>query len=453
MTLRMTPLFQHLIQQLTPTVLRRMTGTALAAGLVLGVAAPSLHAQALPTTAIDSIVAVVDEDVILRSELDQAVANIRAQYRGQENALPPADVLERQVLDRLILMRLQVTRAEDNGIRVSDAELDQAVSGIAQQNGISTDDMRSQLAADGMSFSGFRETLRDELTVQRLRQALTQSRVNVSDAEVEVELASQANSGGQVHLGDILVAVDDGASPVDVEAAQSKIADIKRQIDGGMAFEAAAIRYSDAPNALDGGDLGWRNVNEVPRLFAEVVRTQPVDTVTEPMRGPSGFHLLKIIERRDENARQTATEYHAQSIVILRSELVSDAEAKTRIDAIRDRVTSGGEDFGAVAKATSEDTRTRDLDGDMGWFKLEDYGASVARVITTLKDGEVSEPFPSNVGWHLIKRLGEREQDVTEELKRNQARETVGKRKAEEEYESFLRELRSEAYIENRLTG
>ena len=173
MTLRMTPLFQHLIQQLTPTVLRRMAGTALAAGLVLGVAAPSLHAQALPTTAIDSIVAVVDEDVILRSELDQAVANIRAQYRGQENALPPADVLERQVLDRLILMRLQVTRAEDNGIRVSDAELDQAVSGIAQQNGISTDDMRSQLAADGMSFSGFRETLRDELTVQRLRQALT----------------------------------------------------------------------------------------------------------------------------------------------------------------------------------------------------------------------------------------------------------------------------------------
>ena len=139
--------------------------------------------------------------------------------------------------------------------------------------------------------------------------------------------------------------------------------------------------------------------------------------------------------------------------MILRSELVSDAEAKTRIDAIRDRVTSGGEDFGAVAKATSEDTRTRDLDGDMGWFKLEDYGASVARVITTLKDGEVSEPFPSNVGWHLIKRLGEREQDVTEELKRNQARETVGKRKAEEEYESFLRELRSEAYIENRLTG
>ncbi|MCB1560168.1 MAG: peptidylprolyl isomerase [Xanthomonadales bacterium] len=443
----MTPKFP------TPTALRRAAGAVLAAALMFGASAAAVYAQSLSTTPVDSIVAVVDEDVILRSELDQAVANIRAQYRGQNEALPPTEVLERQVLDRLILMRLQVTRAEDNGIRISDAELDQTVSGIAQQNGISTDSMRAQLAADGMSFSGFRETLRDELTVQRLRQALTQSRVNVSDAEVDVELASQANSGGQVHLSDILVAVDDGASPLDVEAAKSKVADIKRQIDGGLAFEAAAIRYSDAPNALDGGDLGWRNVNEVPRLFTEVVKTQPVGTVTEPMRGPSGFHLLKITERRDENERQTATEYHAQSIVILRSELVPDAEAHARIDAARERVTSGGEDFGSVAKEVSEDTRTRDLNGDMGWFKADDYGASVARVITTLEDGEVSQPFPSNVGWHLIKRLGVREQDVTEELRRAQARETVGKRKAEEEYESFLRQLRSEAYIENRLTG
>ena len=452
MTLRMTPTFEHLI----PSSLRRlqrMPGIAIVAGLLLAALPPSLLAQSLPTTPVDSIVAVVDEDVILRSELDQAVANIRAQYRGEASALPPANVLERQVLDRLILMRLQVTRATDNGIRVSDAELDQTVAGIAQQNGISIDDMRRQLMADGISYAGFRETLRDELTVQRLRQALVQSRVNVSDAEVEVELASQGISGGQVHLADILVAVEDGASPLEVEAAQSKVADIKRQIDAGMAFEAAAIRFSDAPNALEGGDLGWRNVNEVPRLFTEVVASQPVGTVTEPMRGPSGFHLLKIIERRDEGARQTATEYNAQSIVVLRSELVSDAEARAKIDATRVRVTSGGEDFGEVAKEVSEDTRTRDLNGDMGWFKADDYGASVARVITALDDGEVSEPFPSNVGWHLIKRLGMREQDVTEELRRDQARETVGRRKAEEEYESFLRQLRSEAYIENRLTS
>ncbi|MEZ5463677.1 MAG: peptidylprolyl isomerase [Lysobacteraceae bacterium] len=448
----MTPHFQHLIPSLSRP-LQRITGLALAAGLLLAAITPSLRAQALPNRPVDSIVAVVDDDVILRSELDQAMANIRSQYRGQANALPPTNVLEQQVLDRLILMRLQVTRAADNGIRVSDAELDQSVSAIAQQNGISIDDMRRQLLADGITYAGFRETLRDELTVQRLRQALVQSRVNVSDAEVDVELASQAYSGGQVHLADILVSVDDGASPVDVEAAQSKVADIKRQIDGGMAFEAAAIRYSDAPNALEGGDLGWRNVNEVPRLFTEVVKSQAVGTITEPLRGPSGFHLLKIIERRDEATRQTATEYSAQSIVILRSELVSDAEARARIDAARERVTSGGEDFGDVAKAISEDTRTRDLNGDMGWFKADDYGASVARVITTLEDGEVSEPFPSNVGWHLIRRVGMREQDVTEELRREQARDTVGRRKAEEEYESFLRQMRSEAYIEKRLTS
>lgn len=448
----MTRTFQHLLSTLPRPAIRAFSAT-LAAFLLLGSAAPAGMAQALPTEPVDSIVAVVDEDVILRSELDQAVANIRAQYRGQDGALPPANVLEQQVLDRLILVRLQVARAEGNGIRISDAELDQAVANIAQQNGIGIDSMRAQLAADGINYNSFRETLRDEITVQRLRQALTQSRVNVSDAEVEVELASLANSGGQVHLADILVALEDGASPLDVEAAKNKVADIKRQIDGGLAFEAAAIRYSDAPNALDGGDLGWRNVNEVPRLFTEVVRSQPVGTVTEPMRGPSGFHLLKILERRDDDARQTATEYHALSIVILRSELVPDAEAKARIEAIRERVTSGGEDFGEVAKAESEDTRTRDLNGDMGWFKAEDYGASVARVISGLDDGEVSQPFPSNVGWHLIKRLGMREQDVTEELKREQARETVAKRKAEEEYASFLRELRSEAYIENRLTG
>ncbi|MFC4729645.1 peptidylprolyl isomerase [Coralloluteibacterium thermophilus] len=412
-------------------------------------------AFALPVQAqqqpIDGIVAVVDEDVILRSELERAVANIRAQYGDQPGVLPPEDVLRRQVLDRLVMLKLQVARATDSGIRVSDAELEQATMAVMQQNRMTPDDFRSRLAAEGLSYEEFRRSLRDELTVQRLQQQLARSRVQVSDAEVNNAIENgAAASGEQVRIANILVAIPDGATPEQVQTAQTKADGIKQLLDSGeMDFAAAAARYSDGPNALEGGDLGWRSYDEVPPLFSNLLREMQPGDVSEPIRGPSGLTLLHVAERRQAE-RQVATQYNARGILIRTTEVVSPEQALQRIQAARARI-EAGEDFGAVAREVSEDASTRAQGGDMGWFEANAWGGAVAAQLGTLADNEVSQPFQSDVGWHLIQRLGSREQDVTDELRRNQVREAIGRRKAEEEYERFLRQLRGEAYVESRL--
>lgn len=415
--------------------------------MLLPTAAP---AQALSAEPIDGIVAVVEDDVILKSELDRAVRNIVTQFQGRTD-LPPRDVLERQVLDRLILLELQLQAAQRTGIRVTDAELDQAILRLAQQNGMSVDNLRQQLASDGIPFSEFRESLRDEMVAQRLRQRVVQSRVAVSDTEIDILLASESLQQGQVLVGHIMVALPDGATPEQLELAQTKIDGIRKVVDEGMDFAAAAIRYSDAPNALEGGTLPWRGYDEVPRLFAETLQGMAVGDVSPPLRGPSGFHLIKLIDKRDAG-QQTTTEFKARGILVRTSELVSAEEARARIDAARARI-EAGEAFADVAREVSEDTLTRDAGGDMGWFKSMTYGSAVGEQVLALEDGELSQPFRSEAGWHLLLREGSREQDITEEVLRNNAREMIARRKSEEEWERFLRETRAEAYVDVRLSS
>ena len=410
----------------------------------------SVRAQALDVQPIEGIVAVVEEDVILRSELDRAVGNILAQYQGRTD-LPPQDVLEKQVLERLILMNLQLQHAERTGIRVSDAEVDQAIGRLAQQNQITIEQLREQLLRDGIPYAEFRDSLRDEMIAQRLRQRVVQSRVAVSDTEIDILLASNSLQQGQVLVAHILVALPDGADAKQIETAQEKIDGVRKLIDEGMDFSAAAIRYSDAPNALDGGVLPWRGFDEVPPMFAEQLQGMQPGDVIGPIRGGSGFHLLKLVDKR-EAGKQTVTEYKARGILIRNNELVTIEQARERIEAARARILAG-EDFAEVAKQVSEDTLTRDSGGDFGWFKTMAYGTAVGEVVQQLADGEVSEPFRSDAGWHLIKREGVREQDVTDELLRQQARELISSRKAEEEWERFLRQTRAEAFVETRLAG
>src|SRR5690606_29967494 len=245
---------------------------------------------------VERIAAIVDEDVILRSELDLAVRNILAQYAGRENQLPPRPVLERQVLERLVLVRLQVARARSMGIRVNDQEISRAVATIAQQNSMTVEGLRERLAADGMAFEEFRRSLADEITVQRLRQSFVQ-RVSVSEAEVDAALAQQAASGRQYRLAHILVALPEGATAEQIATGQRKIDGIKSVIDRGeMDFAAAAVRYSDSPNALEGGDLGWRSLDEVPTAFARLIRDMQPGQIIGPIRGPSGFQLLQLVD-------------------------------------------------------------------------------------------------------------------------------------------------------------
>ena len=420
--------------------------------LFLATAATAPAAQSLALDPVDGIVAVVDDDVILRSELDRAVANIRTQFADRSDQLPPPDVLQKQVLERLILMRLQLQRAESAGVRIGDLELEQAISRIAQQNKITIEQMRAQLAAEGSSYDEFRQQLREELTAQRMRQQISQSRVNVSDTEIDIALASESMKKGEVHIGVILVALPDGADAEQIGKAKTKVDGIKSLIDRGeMEFSAAAIRYSDHQTALEGGDLGWRSYDEIPPLFANLVQGMSPGEVSQPVRGPSGFTLIKLLETRDQSSK-SVTEYNARGILVQTNEVVDAEQAKAKADALHARLVAG-EDFAELARKESEDAITRNQGGDMGWFQLNAWGSAVAQNISALKDGEISQPFQSDVGWHIVQRLGMREQDVTEQTRRNAVRETIARRKADEEFDRFLRQLRAEAYVDNRLDG
>ncbi len=406
-------------------------------------------AQSLPLTRVDGIAAVVNEDVILITELQRATGNFLAQFAGKEQQLPPLPVLERQILDRLVVSRLQIERANEMGIRIGDVELEQAVQSVASNNRMSVDQLRQQIALDGTTFDQFRRDLRNEILIQRLRQRVVQSRVAVSDTEIDLALAARGEDR-QVHLAHIQVALPDAATPEQIETASKKIDGIKALIDKGeMDFTAAAIRYSDAPNALQGGDLGWRGMSEIPNLFTRIVQTMKDGDISQPVRGPAGYQLIRLIESR-ETGRSTVTEYRARHMMIRTSEVVSSEQAKAKLDTLRARIAKG-ESFEKLARENSEDTATRDAGGDMGWFQQEAWGGGVAKQIVELEDGKVSPVFESEAGWHMIERTATRTQDVTEESRRNQVREVIARRKGEEEFERFLRQLRSEAFIDVRI--
>jgi peptidyl-prolyl cis-trans isomerase SurA len=416
--------------------------------LFAGASAP-VRAQVQP---LDRIVAVVDDDVILKSELDRAEQNIRAQYANRPDQLPPADVLRRQVLERLILVRLGVARAAETGVRVSDQEVDAAVANIARQNKLTPEQMRAQLAQQGQSLAEFRNSLRDELTIQRLRQRFAQTRISVSDAEVDAALAAQANGGPQYHLAHILVGLPENATPEQIATAQKKIEGVKALIDKGeMDFSAAAVRYSDSSNALEGGDLGWRSLDEIPAAFASIIRDMQVGQVIGPTRGSSGFQLLKLVETRDASQAppQMVTQYHARHLLVRTSDTVSDAQAKAKIDTIRARI-AGGADFEAEAKANSDDPNSAGKGGDLGWFTQDAYGPEFGAQVAGLQDNQVSAPFKSTAGWHLVQRLAARQADVSDENRRAQIRETIGQRKLEDEWNRYERDMRNEAYVDIR---
>ncbi|AWV08125.1 molecular chaperone SurA [Lysobacter maris] len=418
----------------------------------------SVQAQQTPQApiqgqTIDGIAAIVDEDVILRSELERAIANILAQYGGREGQLPPREVLERQVLERLVLVKLQVARAEGTGVRANNQEVDAAIANIAGQNGISIDQLSQQLARDGTSYEEFRQSVREELMIQKLRQRYAQSRVSVSDAEIEAAMEAQQSGGAQYHLAHILVALPDGATPEQIETAQRKIEGIKALLDRGeMDFAAAAVRYSDSPNALEGGDLGWRSLDEIPNAFMQMVRDMSPGAVSQPLRGPSGFQLLQMVETRDASAvpDQMVTQYKARHILIRVDENNSDAEAKAEIDTLAARL-AGGADFDTLAREQSQDLNSKARGGDLGWFSADAFGLEFGGQVTRLADGQVSAPFRTSTGWHIVERTGSRQTNVTDQNRRNQVAETIGRRKLEDEWNRFLRELRGEAFVDLRV--
>lgn len=403
---------------------------------------------------LDGVAAVVNDGVILQSELDEAIATVKHQYADHPDQLPSPNVLQKQVLERLIINKLQVQRAQDNGLRVSDDELDTAVDAVAKQNHMTVPQLQQAMQQSSVDYEGFRNNLRDQLLIQRLRQQVMQQSTQVSDSEVDNMLANPAFKSGEVHLAHIDIALPDGSDAKAIAAAEAKANKVESDIKSGKEFSAEAISSSDAADALEGGDLGWHRVDELPAAFASEVEQMQPGQVSQPLRTPDGFTIIKLVDRRDAGAKQIVTEYHARHIMIKPNALVSDQAAQDKINTIYHMIVDGHQDFATLAKKDSDDAITANVGGDMGWFMHDDWGSGIGNLVATMHPGEVSKPFRSPDGaWHLIQLVGVRQADKTKDIEREQARQAIGKRKSTEAYQEFLRDMRSEAYIDIRLPG
>lgn len=400
---------------------------------------------------LDRIVAVVNDEVILDSELDEMEVTVRQQLRQRNATLPSAEGLRRQVLERIIMQRLQIQRAEMSGIRVADDALNAAIRQIAENNSMTLRQFRDALEADGYDFSEFRETIREEMVISRLRKSEVEDSIVVSEREVDNFLATQnlqGDSEDAFRLLHILVSVPNAASPEQVQEAEKKLAEIQDLLAEGGDFSEVAAGYSDGQNALEGGELGWRKQAELPSLFADVVPQMTVGEVSDVIRSGSGFHLVKLAEKRSEQTH-LVKQTKARHILLKTNELVTDEAAENRLKQLRERILSG-EDFAELARAHSEDTGSAIEGGSLGWSSPGVMVPEFEEVMNSLAEGEMSEVFQSRFGWHLLQVEARREQNMADEFKRNQARQQLKERKVEEELESWLRAMRDEAYIEYR---
>ncbi|MDO8827983.1 peptidylprolyl isomerase [Methylophaga sp.] len=410
-----------------------------------------LLANSVWAAPLDRIVAVVNNEVVLDSELVEMEQTVRQQLRQRNATIPSSEILRRQVLERIIMQRLQIQRAEMSGIRVTDDALNAAIRQIAESNNLTLRQFRDALESDGYDFAEFRETIREEMVINRLRKSEVEDSIVVSEREVDSFLATQNLQGDSeqaFRLLHILVALPDAPAPEQVQAAEQKLAEIQDLLRQGGDFSEVAAGYSDGQNALEGGDLGWRKQAELPTLFANVVPTLAVGEVSDVIRSGSGFHLVKLAEKRSEETH-LVKQTKARHILINTNELVTDEVAQNRLNQLRERIMNG-EDFAELARAHSEDTGSAIDGGSLGWASPGVMVPEFEEVMNSLSIGEVSDVFQSRFGWHLVRVDERREQNMADEFNRNKAREQLKQRKIEEDLESWLRAMRDEAYIEYR---
>lgn len=426
--------------------------------LILTQVAIADAASASSRVEIDSVVAIVNDAVITRSELDDQIRTIKQQLRQQNTPAPAANVLQKQVLERLISSRLQLQLAANTSIRVDDDTLNRAINRIAVQNKLSLTEFRAVLEKDGFSFDKFREDIRDEITITRLRQRQVDSRITVTDQEVSQFLAAQARQGksdDEYRLGHILIALPEAASPEQIQAAQQKAEKILEKLqanaEGGAGFKETAIAVSDGQQALEGGDLGWRSAGQLPSLFAAQVPAMKVGELSGIIRSSGGFHIVKLLDYRG-GKRHTVTQTLARHILIRTTELITDDDASMRLQQLVQRIKKG-EDFAELALSVSDDTLSAAKGGGLDWVSPGDMVPAFEQAMNELQPEQISVPFKSEFGWHIVQVQARREYDNTEEYTRNQALEALRSRKIEEEYQNWLRRLRDEAYVEYRLDG
>jgi peptidyl-prolyl cis-trans isomerase SurA len=430
----------------------RLVTCALISGLLTVTAAPAQSTKARTIVTVDRIVAVVNDEVITERELEARVDFAFRQLRQQGTPPPPRATIERQLIERLINDRVQLQHAREIGLRIDDTDLEKALERIAGDNKLSLPQMRSALEKDGVPFTKFRDDIRNEIILSRLREREVAQKIVITDAEIDNFLLSQKAQQGrsdEFNISHILVAVPENASPEQLQTRRARAEDALAQIKAGTDFRQVAAAFSDGPEALQGGLIGWRESNRLPSLFLEALQPLQSGALTELLRSPNGFHILKLNERRGGQAPLIVQQTLARHILIKTNELVSETEARNRLIALKERLDNKA-DFAELARARSEDT-SASRGGDLGWLSPGDTVPDFEQAMNALKPNEISPPVKSPFGWHLIQVLERRTKDMTQEGQRLNARQTLRERKTDEAHQEWVRQLRDRAYVEQRL--
>src|SRR5437762_1441916 len=419
---------------------------------VIALLASCLAPAARAVTLVDRIVAVVNKEVITYSELNEAVGMAERQMRRQGMASLERPVLERQMLERLILDKAQLQIARESGIRIDELQLDRAVERVASSNNMTLAEFRRALEADGVTFDAWRNDIRQQMIMGRLREREVENRVQVSETEVDVflEQTKARTDNAEFNIAHILVRVPEGASPERIRQARERADQALGEIKAGAPFGRVAASYSDAPDALQGGALGWRSHDRLPELFSAALSRMQAGEVSDPLRSPAGFHILQLADRRGVGAEAPVRQTRLRHILVRTNEAVSESEARRKLADLRDRIVNGRADFGELARQYSDDG-TAERGGELDWVYPGDTVPEFERAYQELKIGEVSPPVRTPFGYHLIQVLERRSSDLSPERKRLQARQALRERKADEAYQEWLRQLRDQTYVELRL--
>jgi peptidyl-prolyl cis-trans isomerase SurA len=402
---------------------------------------------------VDRVVAVINSEVITQHELDDRLKLATQQLSRQGTPLPPRDLLEKQLLERLITERVQLQFAKETGVRVDDAQLDKTLQRIAEQNKLSLEAFRAMLEKEGTVFTQFREEIRDEIILERLREREVDNKISVTDGEIDNFLNTRATQLGgeeEFNLAHILIRVPEQASPEQVKEKRARAEQALNALKNHTDFGQIAATYSDAPDAMQGGQTGWRTGSRLPTLFVEAISTLHPGENSDILRSPNGFHILKLIDRRGKDAPLVVQQTHARHILIKTNEAVSETDAKNRLVQIKERLEHGSGNFAELARQYSEDG-SASKGGDLGWLSPGETVPEFERAMDALKPGQVSLPIHSPFGWHLIEVLERRQQDVSKERQRLLARQELRARKVDEAFETWLRQLRDQAFVEYHL--
>ena len=411
-------------------------------------------AQTAPSAELDRIVAVVNDDIIARSELDAQLDRVRDRLRQSGTAPPPDRTLRKQVLERMVLNRLQLQLARDSGIRVDDERLNRTLLRIAEQNNLTLREFRDALERDGHDFAKFREVIREEIMVSEVRRHRVESQVHISQRDVDDYLSTMASQGAEAdrhryRMQHILISVPDGASAEEIAEVRARTERLLGEIRDGADFASVAVTHSDGQQALEGGDLGWRQASDLPTMFGDALLRLEVGEVTEPIRSASGFHLVKLVDKRDSQ-RQMVRQTRARHVLIALDELTDDTAARRQLSALRERIVNG-EDFGEIARIHSDDSGSAPKGGELGWVDPGNTVPVFERMMDSLEPGGLSRPFRSQFGWHIVQVLERRERDDTDAARRGEALRALRARRIEENMQTWVRRVRDEAYVEYRL--